>query len=71
MPLFDRAVRLGLRHGLRKGLFGGSQLWMAVGAVALGVRVIQRLGARNAVVVTERLNPGDTLVIQHFLPPER
>ncbi len=70
MGLLDRAVRLGLRHGLRKGLLGGSQWWMAVGAVALGVRVVQRLGSRKPVVVTETLRPGEAIVVRHFLPPE-
>jgi hypothetical protein len=68
--LLDRAVRLGLRHGLRRGLMGGSQLWMAVGAVALGVRIIQRWGAPKPIVVTERLAPGEAIVVRHFLRQE-
>jgi hypothetical protein len=70
VALIDRAVRLAMRHGFRRGLLGGSQLWMAVGAVALGVRVMQRLGSRKPVVVTERLAPGQTLVIEHLRLPE-
>jgi hypothetical protein len=49
---------------------GGSQVWLAVGAAALGLRIIRFLAARGGVVVTERLNPGETLIIRHFLPPE-
>jgi hypothetical protein len=70
VALLDRAVRLGIRHGFRKGLLGGSQLWLAVGAVALGVRAVQRLGARKAVVVTEHLLPGQTVVVRHFAATE-
>jgi hypothetical protein len=69
--LLDRAVRLGLRHGLRRGLMGGSQLWMAVGVVALGVRIVQRWGSPKPIVVTERLAPGEAIVVRHFFPPEQ
>ncbi len=71
MSLFDRAVRTGIRRGFRDGLFGDSQLWLALGAVALGVRAIQRLGARKAVVVTEQLRPGETIVVRHLAPGEQ
>jgi len=69
--IFDRAVRAGLRHGWRRGLVGGSQAWLAVGAAALGVRVLQRLASPGKpVVVTERLEPGETIVVRHLLPGE-
>lgn len=70
MGLLDRAVRAGIRHGLRKGLLGGSQVWMGLGAVALGIRAVQRLRARDPVVVTERLEPGQTLIVRHFAPAD-
>jgi hypothetical protein len=66
----DRAIRLGIRRGFRDGLFGGSQAWLALGAVALGARAVQRLGARKAVVVTERLSPGQTIIVRHLTPGE-
>jgi hypothetical protein len=69
--LVDRAVRAGLRHGWRRGLVGGSQVWLAVGAAALGVRVLQRIASPGKpVVVTERLEPGETIVVRHLLPGE-
>ena len=70
MALVDRAVRLGIRHGLRKGLLGGSQLWLAVLVAAVGVRLIQRLGARTPIVVTEDLAPGHALVVRHLAATE-
>jgi hypothetical protein len=69
--LLDRIVRAGIRRGLRRGLMEGSQLWLAVGAAALGVRVLRRLASRGKpVVVTERLGPGESLVIRHLMPGE-
>jgi hypothetical protein len=68
--LFDRAVRAGIRHGWRRGLIGGSQAWLAVGAAALGVRVLQRLAAGKPVIVTERLDPGESIIVRHLLPGE-
>jgi hypothetical protein len=69
--LVDRALRAGVRRGLRRGLVEGDRLWLAVGAVALGVRVVQRLASPGKpIVVTERLEPGQTLIVRHLLPGE-
>jgi hypothetical protein len=69
--LTDRVVRYGLRAGWRKGLGDGSQVWLAVGAVAAAVRLLQRMaGPGKPVVVTERLAPGESLVIRHLPPGE-
>jgi hypothetical protein len=69
--LVDRAVRLGLRHGLRRGVLDGNRLWLGIGAAALVVRVAQRvLGPPDPVVLTEPLAPGETLVIRHLAPPD-
>jgi hypothetical protein len=69
--LLDRAVRVGIRRGFRQGLVDGNQVWLALGTAALGMRLLQMVAARRAVVVTERLNPGEALVIRHFLPGEQ
>jgi hypothetical protein len=67
----DRLLRAGVRRGLRRGLVDGERLWLAVGAAALGVRLLQRLaGPGKPIVVTERLEPGQTLVVRHLLPGE-
>jgi len=42
-----------------------------IGAIALGIRLFQRLASPGkAVIVTELLGPGETLVISN-LPPGR
>jgi len=62
----DRAVRAALRIGLRRGLGDGSQAWLIVGAAAVGVRLLQRMvGPGRQKVVSERLSPGQSLVITH------
>ncbi len=55
-----------LRRGLLKGLIGGSRRWMVLGGVALGVKVLRKLsGSEPEVVYSEKLDPGQTLVIAH------
>jgi len=69
--LFNRLVRAGMRHGFKRGLGGGSQVWLAVGAVALGARLLQRMASPGKpVIVTERLTPGQALIIRHLRPGE-
>jgi hypothetical protein len=68
--VFERAVRYGLRRGLRSGLIDGSRVWLAVGAAAVGVRVLQRLTRPPAAdTVREELAPGQALVITHLVEP--
>jgi hypothetical protein len=71
VALLERAVRVGIRRGLRDGLVGGSRLWLALGAAAVGVRVVQLATARKPVVVTERLAPGEAILVRHFLPGDQ
>lgn len=53
------------RRGLSRGL-EGSRGWLAVGVVAWAVRLLVRLARRAPQVVYEsRLEPGETLVIEH------
>lgn len=69
--LADRALRYGLKAGLRRGLGDGSQLWLAVGGVAAGIRLLQWMASPGKpVVVTEQLAPGQTVVIRHLQPGE-
>jgi hypothetical protein len=68
--MLDRAARLGTRHGIREGVVGGNQVWLAIGAAAFGLRLIRLIGSRRALVVTEHLNPGEALIIRHLSPPE-
>jgi len=69
--LANRAVRNAVRTGLRRGLGDGSRGWLVVGVIAVGIRLFQRMASPGkAVIVTELLDPGETLVISH-LPPGR
>jgi len=69
--LANRAVRAALRTGARRGLGDGSRGWLVIGAIALGIRLFQRLASPGkAVIVTELLDPGETLIISR-LPPGR
>ena len=64
-----RLMRLALRNGWRRGILQGSRPWMVVGGVALGLRVVQRLtGSGEKIVYSEKLLPGETLVIAHQRP---
>jgi len=71
VAVLERVARIGIRRGFREGLVGGNQVWLALGAAALGVRALQLVAGRRSVVVTERLNPGETLLIRHYLPGEQ
>ena len=64
-------LRLLLRRGLWNGLVGGSRFWMVVGGAAAGVRIIRRLSGREPkVVYSEKLEPGQTVVISHPMGDE-
>ena len=55
------------RLGVYRGLLGGNRGWMALGAVAVGLRGLGRLAAKEPkVVFSEQLDPGQTLVITHL-----
>jgi hypothetical protein len=57
-------VRLLLRHGLRKGLLGGSRAWLVLGGVGLLFRTMQKLGGKEIeVVFCEELPVGTAVVI--------
>ena len=52
--LVERALRYGFRNGLRRGLGDGNQVWLAVGAVAAGIRLLRWMaGPGKPTIVTE------------------
>jgi hypothetical protein len=59
-----------LRQAWRRGVLGGSRLWIVLGAAALLGRYGRRALKRSEdVVYSERLFPGQKLVISHEPPP--
>ena len=67
----QRLLRLLLRNGLRKGLLGGSRPWLVLGGVAAGLRVLRWIaGSEPEVVYSEKLEPGETVVIAHGRLPK-
>ena len=55
------------RLGVYRGLLGGNRGWMAIGAVAAGLRAFGKMAAKEPkVVFSEQLDPGQTLVITHL-----
>jgi hypothetical protein len=57
-------IALLIRNGLRKGLLGGSRVWLVLGGAGLLVKVLRKLGGREPVVVySEELPVGQAIVI--------
>ena len=56
----------------RRGLLGGSRLWLVVLALLLGGRVLRRIGGRSgrSLSVLERLEAGDRIEITSLPPLE-
>ncbi|MBV8949865.1 MAG: hypothetical protein JOZ99_03245 [Actinobacteria bacterium] len=58
------------RTGLRRGLLEGRRPWLMIGLTATGLRIVARVMARKPqVVYSEKLSPGERIVIR-ALPPE-
>jgi hypothetical protein len=60
-------VRIGFARGL-----GGSRVWLTLGVVAGGLRLLRRMATREEdVVYLEKLLPGQSVVIQHIPRPAK
>ncbi len=65
--MLERLLREATRRGLRRGLGEGSRVWLALGALAVAVRLLRWMaGPGRPIVVTEDLAPGETLEIRHL-----
>lgn len=50
---------------MSRGLFGGERSWMILGALLWAPRLARKFGGKSEqYVLTERLEPGDTLVLR-------
>ena len=63
----DRLLRRGVRTGMQRGLGDGSAPWLAIGALALGVRLLRWMARPAApTIVRELLEPGQAILITHL-----
>ena len=54
-----------VRSAVRKGLFGESRVWKAVGIAILARRGLRKLmGSDPRTVAVERIKPGETVVLR-------
>jgi hypothetical protein len=65
--LIERITNYLVRRGFRRGLVEGSNIWLALGAVAFLVRFISR--PEQPKVVSERLALGESIVVTHLPAP--
>ncbi|MDQ6614198.1 MAG: hypothetical protein M3083_05505 [Actinomycetota bacterium] len=62
-------IALALRRGWRHGVLNGHRGWLAAGAFALLLRMLQRAAAKEeSVVYREILRPGERILITHEPP---
>jgi len=56
-------------QALNRGLRGGSQLWVGIGAVVWTIRLFQWISRpETTVIYRDRLEPGQAVVIRHEPP---
>jgi hypothetical protein len=52
-------------NAMRKGLFGDSRVWKAVGIVILARRGLKKLmGSEPRTLAVERIKPGETVILR-------
>ena len=65
MGVLDSGVRLIRRQSVRRGLIGGSRVWMVVGGVYSLLKVVRRMSrATDTVIAAETLKPGESVLIE-------
>lgn len=53
------------RSAVRKGLFGDSRIWKAVGILMLARRGLRKImGSEVRTVAVERIRPGETVILR-------
>jgi hypothetical protein len=72
VSLVDRGLRAAVRQGLDRGIVGGNDAWLVVGAVALLARLGRRAMHRDVEVVYRRmLAPEQGVSISNEYPADR
>ena len=59
------------RQAVVRGLLGGQRIWLVVGGLAWGFRLLRRVASTRQLrpVLTQELRPGESLIVSH-LPDE-
>lgn len=66
VPRFAKVAAWAELRARTDGLRGSSSAWMAIWVLLTGYRYIKRKAAPDPVVIRERLEPGQQLVVTHF-----
>ena len=66
VPGFAKVAAWAELRARTDGLRGSSSAWMAIWVLLTGYRYIKRKAAPDPVVVRERLEPGQQLIVTHF-----
>lgn len=66
VPRFAKVAAWAELRARTDGLRGSSSAWMAVWVLLTGYRYVKRKAAPDPVVIRERLEPGQQLVVTHF-----
>jgi hypothetical protein len=66
IPRFAKVAAWAELRARTDGLRGSSSAWMAIWVLLTGYRYLKRKAAPDPVVVRERLEPGQQLIVTHF-----
>lgn len=66
VPRFAKVAAWAELRARTDGLRGSSSAWMAIWVLLTGYRYLKRKAAPDPVVVRERLDPGQQLIVTHF-----
>ena len=66
IPRFAKVAAWAELRARTDGLRGSSSAWMALWVLLTGYRYIKRKAAPDPVIVRERLEPGQQLIVTHF-----
>jgi hypothetical protein len=67
--MFARVVGGAWRRAVRRGVWRGSNFWLAVGTASFCLRLLRRFTRARPEIAREELLPGQTLVISHLPKP--
>jgi hypothetical protein len=66
IPQFAKVAAWAELRARTDGLRGSSSTWMAIWVLLSGYRYLKRRAAPDPVVIRERLEPGQQLIVTHF-----